>query len=255
MLEVELNIVASDVRGHRDDRCAIKLADEMTSGYTIEIRHDDIHQNEIILRARLHFVDGFQAVELRSTLKVSPRFQADSDDSPASRLETHSGVYDTIKRIEEFAADLPTRRIILNQENMRAAHPARVDVCRLLTVAVVLESSRIVRIRVGLGRHGIRHIVDMFAVHWIDPVGGPHRIDHLFQVTPHLRIRHGGGIGRCGGRGARHGYHGGPPRSIHGRRSRRGCGRLGGIIGGRVHCRHVELHFRIHVAEQLGRLL
>lgn len=45
MLEIELDVVASDVRGHGDDRGAIKLANEMACRYTVQIRHNDIHQN------------------------------------------------------------------------------------------------------------------------------------------------------------------------------------------------------------------
>ena len=45
MLEIELDVVASDVRGHGDDRGAIKLANQMTRGYTVQIGHNDVHQN------------------------------------------------------------------------------------------------------------------------------------------------------------------------------------------------------------------
>lgn len=48
MLEVELNIITTDVRCHGNDRRAVELADEMTGGYTVQVRHDDIHENQIV---------------------------------------------------------------------------------------------------------------------------------------------------------------------------------------------------------------
>ena len=48
MLEIELDVVASDVRGHGDNRGAIKLADQMARGYTIQIWHNDVHQNQVV---------------------------------------------------------------------------------------------------------------------------------------------------------------------------------------------------------------
>jgi tetrahydromethanopterin S-methyltransferase subunit E len=45
MLEVELNIVASNVGSHSNDRSAVKLANKMACRYTIQIWHYDIHQN------------------------------------------------------------------------------------------------------------------------------------------------------------------------------------------------------------------
>lgn len=64
MLEIKLDVVASDVRGHGDDRRAIKLANEMACRYTVQIRHNDVHQNQIVFGAALDFVHSLQAVKL-----------------------------------------------------------------------------------------------------------------------------------------------------------------------------------------------
>jgi uncharacterized UPF0146 family protein len=64
MLEVELNIITTDVRCHGDDRSAVELADEMAGGYTVQVRHDDIHENQIIFRTALYLVYSLQTVEL-----------------------------------------------------------------------------------------------------------------------------------------------------------------------------------------------
>lgn len=70
MLEIKLDVVASDVRGHGDDRCAIKLANEMACRYTVQIRHNDIHQNQIVFGTTLDFVYSLQAVKLLEMLVI-----------------------------------------------------------------------------------------------------------------------------------------------------------------------------------------
>jgi hypothetical protein len=40
------------------------LADEMAGGYTVQVRHDDIHENQIVFRTALHLVYSLQTVEL-----------------------------------------------------------------------------------------------------------------------------------------------------------------------------------------------
>jgi hypothetical protein len=64
MLEVELDVVTSNVGGHGNDRSAIKLADKMASRDAVQVGHNNIHQNKIVLRAALDFVDSFQTIEL-----------------------------------------------------------------------------------------------------------------------------------------------------------------------------------------------
>lgn len=64
MLEIHLNVVAPDVRGHGDDWRAIKLSDQMTSRHAIQIRHDYVHQNHVILDTFLNLVHRFKTVQL-----------------------------------------------------------------------------------------------------------------------------------------------------------------------------------------------
>ena len=48
MLEVKLNIVTPYIRCHGNNRRPVKLADKMTSRNTVQIWHNDIHQNQIV---------------------------------------------------------------------------------------------------------------------------------------------------------------------------------------------------------------
>lgn len=43
MLEIHLDVVASNIRGHGDDRCTVKLPYQVTSRNTIQVGHDDVH--------------------------------------------------------------------------------------------------------------------------------------------------------------------------------------------------------------------
>lgn len=56
VLEVKLNVVTSNIRGHGDDRCTVELTNKVASRYTIQMRHNDIHQNEIVFLPILDFV-------------------------------------------------------------------------------------------------------------------------------------------------------------------------------------------------------
>lgn len=49
MLKIHRNIIATDVRRHRYDRGMVELPDQMTSRYTIKIRHYDVHQYHVVL--------------------------------------------------------------------------------------------------------------------------------------------------------------------------------------------------------------
>lgn len=64
MLEVHRNVVASDVRGHGDDRSIVELSDEMRGGDTIKVRHDNVHQDEVVFGSSVDFVHRFQPVQL-----------------------------------------------------------------------------------------------------------------------------------------------------------------------------------------------
>jgi hypothetical protein len=65
MLEVQLNVVASDIGSHSDDRSAIKLANKMTSRHAIQIWHYNIHQNEIVFGTTLNLVHSLQTIKLK----------------------------------------------------------------------------------------------------------------------------------------------------------------------------------------------
>lgn len=79
MLEIELNVITSDVGGHGDDRSSVELADEVACRHTVQIGHDDIHQNQVVFRTTLHLVHGFQAVKLREPLAVAQLTSAQAD--------------------------------------------------------------------------------------------------------------------------------------------------------------------------------
>jgi len=68
MLEVHRDIVASDVRCHGDYRRGVELSDQVASRNSIQVRHDDVHQHQIVFRASVHLVHSFQTVKL---LRVS----------------------------------------------------------------------------------------------------------------------------------------------------------------------------------------
>lgn len=64
MLEVKLDIITSDIRGHGDNRSPVELSDKVASRDTIQIGHDDIHKDEIVLLAILDLVHGLQTIQL-----------------------------------------------------------------------------------------------------------------------------------------------------------------------------------------------
>lgn len=59
MLEVHLYVITSDVRGHRHYWRPIELPDDMAGRNSVKVRHDDVHENHIILDALLHLVHRF----------------------------------------------------------------------------------------------------------------------------------------------------------------------------------------------------
>lgn len=65
MLEVKLNIIASDVGCHSNDRRPIKLTNEMTCRNSIQIGHYNVHKNQVIFGAVLNLVHSFQTIELQ----------------------------------------------------------------------------------------------------------------------------------------------------------------------------------------------
>lgn len=64
MLKIHRDIVAPDIGCHRDYGRMIELPDQMTRGDAIKIRHNNIHQDHVILRTGIHLVNCFQSIEL-----------------------------------------------------------------------------------------------------------------------------------------------------------------------------------------------
>ena len=64
MLEVEINIAASNIRRHGNDWSIVDPPDQTASRDPVKVGHNDVHQNEIIFGSSLDFVDCLQAIEL-----------------------------------------------------------------------------------------------------------------------------------------------------------------------------------------------
>lgn len=65
MLEVELDIVTADVGSHGDDRGPVELANKVASRNTIQIGHDNVHENKVIFGTILDLIHRFQAIKLQ----------------------------------------------------------------------------------------------------------------------------------------------------------------------------------------------
>jgi hypothetical protein len=59
VLEVHRNVVTSNVGGHCDNGRVVELADEVSRRNTIQVRHNDVHENQVILCPVVHFINGF----------------------------------------------------------------------------------------------------------------------------------------------------------------------------------------------------
>lgn len=64
MLEVHGNIIAANVRSHGNNRRSVELPNQMARGDTVEVRHNDVHENQIVFRSSIHFIDCFKTVKL-----------------------------------------------------------------------------------------------------------------------------------------------------------------------------------------------
>lgn len=71
VLKVKLDVVAADIRCHGDDGCPVELANQVTRRDTVEVGHDDIHENHVILGAILNFVDSLQAIKLSNVISLA----------------------------------------------------------------------------------------------------------------------------------------------------------------------------------------
>jgi hypothetical protein len=65
MLEVHRNVVASDVRCHGYNGRVVELTDQMSCRNAVQVRHDNVHENQVVFPATVHLVDSFQSVQLR----------------------------------------------------------------------------------------------------------------------------------------------------------------------------------------------
>lgn len=104
MVKVHLNVVVSDIGRHGNDGGAVKLSDQVTSRHPIQIRHDDIHQDHVILDALLNLLHSFKTVKLE-----------ESAGFPLCPSITYRSIDFAAERIKKFATNLSTSRIILDQ--------------------------------------------------------------------------------------------------------------------------------------------
>lgn len=161
---------------------------------------------------------------------------------------TYRAVDGTMDRIQKSRSNPPTRRIIFDQQDLRRSDPAGINLRTFLPP--VRGSFPGIDDFLILGWHGVWNIMDMLAIHRVDPVGLPHRVDDGIRLRVQLRIRHR----RVGPRGRRRSGMATP---------RFGIGRWGGHgpIGTIVHVGHVfqifvvELHIRVQPVQELGRIL
>ena len=65
VVEVQFYIAGSNVRCHGDNRCRFRPPNYTASRYTIEMWHDNVHQDQIVLCAFLDLVDCLKAIALR----------------------------------------------------------------------------------------------------------------------------------------------------------------------------------------------
>lgn len=64
VLEIHGDVVAADVGGHGDDGGGVELADQVTSRDAVEVRHDDVHEHEVVLGPGVHLVHRLETVKL-----------------------------------------------------------------------------------------------------------------------------------------------------------------------------------------------
>ena len=59
MLEIHRDVVAANIGSHSNDGRVIKLSNQMCCRDSVQIGHDDIHKDQIILGATIQLVDSF----------------------------------------------------------------------------------------------------------------------------------------------------------------------------------------------------
>lgn len=73
VLKVHGNVVAADVRSHCYDWRRVELADQVTCRYAVEVRHDNIHEHEVVFGPGIHFVHRLETIKLNRLAHVSFR--------------------------------------------------------------------------------------------------------------------------------------------------------------------------------------
>lgn len=86
------------VAGHADDgRVRIKLSDQRGGRYTVEVGHDDIHEDQVVLFL-IHLVDRSHAID--------------------------GIVNGTAKDLQKFGRETPTHLVVIDEQYARRCSPA-----------------------------------------------------------------------------------------------------------------------------------
>lgn len=156
----------------------IELPNQMTCGDAVQVGHDDVHEDQIILRSRIHLVHRFQAVQLAGRQPTNPPPEA----------ATYGAVDGTMDRIEKSRPDLPTRRIIFDQQNVRRSNPAGIDLRTFLPTVrhglLGVDDGWVFR------GHGVWNVVDMLTIHRVDAIGLSDWVDDDIRFDVQFGIRH-----------------------------------------------------------------
>lgn len=73
MLKIHRNVIAANIGRHGDYRSIVELSDQVGSRYSVEVRHNDVHQDQIVLGAGVHLVDSLESIQLLQVRKAIPR--------------------------------------------------------------------------------------------------------------------------------------------------------------------------------------
>ena len=159
MLEVHCNIITADIGCHGDNRRVVELSNQMASRNTIKVRHDNIHQHEIVLCASVHLVNCFQTIKLR--------LSQHKEGQDRIEFPTYSTIDSAVESVQELATYSSAGLVIFNKQHLRLSNPARVILHALLPSI----SDRRCRRRLGsLCWHCIRNVVNVLAEHGIDAI-------------------------------------------------------------------------------------
>src|SRR5690242_5924214 len=170
VLEVHGDVVTSNVRCHGDDWRGIELSDQVAGRDSVQVWHDDIHKNQVVLRAGVHLVNRLESIKLHNISQVTKLHIP---------IETYSTVNGAVESIKELASDATAGRVIFNQQDLRRTNPPRVCKLSLLSNLYRLTLTCLWRLR----RHCVRNVIDMLTVHWVNSIVLANRIDHILEVV------------------------------------------------------------------------